>query len=256
MSCTSCHHQIQSILEECYDECTAHLRGACDCKGCKEHIIRNANLLLKQGWIVHWAANGAGGYGFDVNTPLELVNLIKEREEDDPSYKFFDGSWTAVTEELSPAQIEDMVKRVVPSAWVGHCTHDQLVADWRRWFHLLPPREPVTFAVESQDGGEDMGDVVGVPASRRTCFICGKQLGDSWSEGVVFHQPGCGHKHNGHYEGAPDDEELIYLCPLNDSDDEEGSCVEAFGNSVTCAPVWMQTTAESPSKKLKTLNHH
>ena len=141
---------LQSMLEECDDECTAHLRGACDCKGCIEHIIRSANLLLKHGWHVHFANNGAGGFGLDVNTSLELLKLIKYQEEDiAPDEKFFDGSWTVVTEELSLAHIDEMVKRVVPSAWTGHCTHDDMVRYWRRWFHLLPPREPVTFAVES-----------------------------------------------------------------------------------------------------------
>lgn len=96
----------------------------------------------------------------------------------------------------------------------------------------------------------------------RTCFTCGKQLVDSWSEGTVFHEPGCGHYE--HKKRACDEngeiEEFIFLCPgVTDSNGNplEG-CVDEFENSFwcpsPCTAMWMQSTGDTtaqPPKKLK-----
>jgi hypothetical protein len=119
--------------EEESEECSANLRGACDCKICLELIIRNANTLLEKGWHVNFCDNGAGGYGFDVNSSREMLRKVVRDE--------INTADTIVISELSDDEIERMCQEVVPYAWTGHCSHDDLVRDWRPFFHLLTGKQ-------------------------------------------------------------------------------------------------------------------
>jgi hypothetical protein len=109
----------------------------------------SANILLKHGWHVNYADNGPGGYGFDVTASIDMLVMIKQHEESSRSAQtggdpFFDGSWTVVTTELPSETLQKMADEVSSSAWTGHCNYDGMIAEWRRWFILLPPRVSMT----------------------------------------------------------------------------------------------------------------
>ena len=113
------------------EKCNAS-NGACDCEACLEKIVRNVNVLLEHGYVINYADNGAGGYGFDVEAATTLLDHVlndtETRTGDD---------WTYLTKKLKSDEIEKIVREVVPSAWAGHCTNEELVNDWKEWFHLL-----------------------------------------------------------------------------------------------------------------------
>lgn len=115
--------------EECEEECKAVLRGACDCTNCLKKIIRNAVVLLSHGWHVNIADNGAGGYGFDVTSSSDMLKRVL-------GFDFKPVNWTIVTEPLSPDKMKWLMC-VATDSWTPHCSDEEMVSEWRKWFHLL-----------------------------------------------------------------------------------------------------------------------
>lgn len=122
-------------LEEQDEECSAKLRGACDCKRCLELIIRNANNLLRHGWHIYYCDNGPGGFGFNVSSSREVVRILVDGE-----INIHD---SIVRKPLSVLDIEKMCREVVPLAWTGQSTYEELVQDWRPFFHLLKQKKKI-----------------------------------------------------------------------------------------------------------------
>lgn len=140
------------VGEDNYKPCSAAHQGACDCCRCLERIVRHCNVLLKKGWYVNYHDNGLGGYGFDVNTLRECLSWLTEQEgslvavgdltdeEVRAMVKAKADHWpesTFVLDELTKEAIELLVKTVVPTAWADQ-DDAKLVAEWERWWHLLP----------------------------------------------------------------------------------------------------------------------
>ena len=114
------------------EECEVAEKGACDCSMCLEKIVRNANLLLERGFVINFADNGPGGYGFGVDKAVDLLDRVVSDPEN-----FTGEDWTYITKQLKPDVIEKMVKDVVPSAWTGYCSNDEMIKSWREFFPFL-----------------------------------------------------------------------------------------------------------------------
>jgi hypothetical protein len=76
-------------------------------------------------------------------------------------------------------EIEEIVRTVIPSAWTGHCTHEDMRASFKEFFHFLPEHVEIKKCkVEVRDANEcpicleNKKDAACVPCGHTFCWSC------------------------------------------------------------------------------------